>query len=111
MRYTAIHTAEQARHARHAETVELGNLHAALANERVDGTIDMTTSSETFVQRIVYVLQPCQARVGTPTVLEEYIESTRLEYPLDVPEGTDDIGDATQRPGGDDTIKASVGKR
>ena len=111
MRYASIHAAEQAWHARHGETVELGDLHTALHNERVDGAVNVAATGEIFVQRIVDILPPCQAWVVTTAMFEEYVTPTRFEHPLYVPESTDDIGDAAQRPGRDNTIEAGVLKR
>lgn len=93
MRYAAIHTVEQVWHARHGEAVELGDLHTALDNERVDRAVHVATSGETFVQRIVDILPPCQMRVVTTAMFEEDIAPTRFEHPLYVSESTDDIGD------------------
>ena len=109
MRYAAIHAAEQAWHARHGETVGLRDLHAALGNKHVDGAVNVAASGETFVQRIVEILPPCPACVVTTTMFQEDVDSIRFEYPLYVPESTDDIGDATQRPGRDDTIPWGLG--
>lgn len=106
-----IHLPSDSRHSPHLEPLEVRDSKPALLDQPIDASVEIAAATDDVLYWVETIL-PCRhSGIVAPTVFQKEERPFRLEDAMDLTEGFHGIVDRAERPGADDTVESTVGKR